>query len=139
MVKRSVKTSSAQVDVSEGGLLQVTDYLNSNSDIFNISGSLIVKGDSKITSSVINADGLITFKGDLNSSSCTWNNPNIAFNSKLPQTVSGSAINANNFTVNNESRLGITFNCKVNYYGDLISENSVITGQSNLVQQNEEV
>ncbi len=139
LVKRSVKTSSAQVDVSEGGLLQVTDYLNSNSDIFNISGSLIVKGDSKITSSVINADGLITFKGDLNSSSCTWNNPNIAFNSKLPQTVSGSAINANNFTVNNESRLGITFNCKVNYYGDLISENSVITGQSNLVQQNEEV
>ena len=125
--------------MSEGGLLQVTDYLNSNSDIFNISGSLIVKGDSKITSSVINADGLITFKGDLNSSSCTWNNPNIAFNSKLPQTVSGSAINANNFTVNNESRLGITFNCKVNYYGDLISENSVITGQSNLVQQNEEV
>jgi len=112
--------------------------LMSNSDTLNIGGDLTVKGDSKITSSVINADGLITFKGDLNSSNCTWNNPNIAFDSKLPQTVGGSAINADKLIVNNQCRLGITFNCKVNYYGDLFSEGSVINGQSNLVQQNKE-
>lgn len=138
LVKRALKTTSAQINVSEGGKIQVDDYLMSNSDTLNIGGDLTVKGDSKITSSVINAGGLITFKGDLNSSNCTWNNPNIAFDSKLPQTVGGSAINADKLIVNNQCRLGITFNCKVNYYGDLFSEGSVINGQSNLVQQNKE-
>ena len=134
-IKNSLKATSAQIDVASGGVVQVNDYFKSSSDILNISGDFIVKGDCKITSSVVNVDGLITFKGDLTSSSCTWNNPNINFESKLQQTVSGSAINVNNLTVNNSSKSGITFNSTVNYYGAYDKGNSVITGETYIVEK----
>ena len=135
VVKRHIDSNSATLDVDSGGLIQINDYLNSSSDTFNIDGDMIVKGDAKISSSTVNANGLITFKGDLNISSGTWNNPNIAFNSKLPQTISGSAINVNNLTVDNTSKTGIAFSSTVNYYGEYTNNASVITNESNIVKK----
>ena len=135
IVKRNIDSTSATINVDSGGLIQVNDYLNSSSDTFNIDGDTIVKGDAKITSSTVNAAGLITFKGDLNVSSGTWNKPYISFNSKLPQTISGSSINVNNLTVDNGSNTGITFSSTINYYGSYINNASVITNESKLVKQ----
>lgn len=135
IVKRNIDSTSATINVDSGGLIQVNDYLNSSSDTFNIDGDMIVKGDAKITSSTVNVAGLITFKGDLNVSSGTWNKPNVAFNSKLPQAISGSAINVNNLTVDNGSNTGITFSSNINYYGSYINNASVITNESKLVKK----
>lgn len=135
LVKRSVKATSAQIDVAEGASLEIVDYLSSDKDVFNINGNLTVKGDCKMTSSTINADGLIIFKGDLISSSCTWNNPNVSFVSKLQQTVSDSAINVNNLAVDNTSKSGITFKSTVNYYGTYDKGDSVVTGETYIVEK----
>lgn len=134
-IKNSLKATSSQINVASGGVVQVNDYFNSSSATLNISGDFIVTGDCKITSSTVNADGLITFNGDLDSSSCTWNNPNVCFAGKLKQTVSGSAINVNNLTVNNSSKSGITFNSTVNYYGAYDKGNSVINGETYIVEK----
>lgn len=134
-VKQSVISNSANINVNKGGIIQINDYLNSSSDFYNIDGELLVKGDAKITSATVNANGNITFKGDLNVSSGTWNNPNISFISKLPQSFSGSSINVNNLTLDNNSKSGITFNSKVNYYGEYIPNSSVIVGENNLVSK----
>lgn len=135
VVKRHIDSNSATINVDSGGLIQINDYLNSSSDTFNIDGDMIVKGDAQMSSSTVNANGLITVKGDLNVSSGTWNNPNIAFNSKLPQTISGSAINVNNLTVDNTSKAGITFNSTVNYYGEYTNNASIIMNESNIVKK----
>lgn len=127
--------SSSQLNVTEKSTFQVNDYFKSASDDININGDLIIKGDCKITSSTVNADGLITFKGDLITSSGTWNNPNVSFTSKLQQTVSGSKINVNNLTVNNSGKSGITFKSTVNCYGTYDKGNSVITGESYIVDK----
>lgn len=135
VVKRHIDSSSAAINVQEGGSLQINDYLDSSSDTFNIGGELLVKSDAKISGSTVNATGLIIFKGDLNSSSCTWNNPNLSFSGKVPQTVSGSSINANDLIVENRSKTGITFSSKVNYYGAYTNASQTVTGESNLVSQ----
>lgn len=134
-VKRSLKTTSSQIDVAEGGLIEVRDYFKSSSDTLNINGDLVIKGDCKISSSTVNAAGLITFKGDLTVSSGTWNNPNVNFESKLIQSVSGSSINVNNLAVNNTSKSGIIFSSKVYFYGEYNKEESVIIGETNLIEQ----
>ena len=95
----------------------------------------MVKGDARITSSTVNANGLITFKGDLSISSGTWNKPNIAFVSKLPQVVSGSSVNVNDLTVDNSSKTGISFSQAVNYYGKYENNSSVIADESKLVKK----
>jgi hypothetical protein len=135
VIKKSLKTTSSQINVSEGGIVQVNDYFKSSSDTLNISGDFIITGDCKMSSSTINADGLVTFKGDLETSSCTWNNPNISFMSKLQQTVSGSTINANNLTVNNGSKNGFVLKSTINYYGTYEKGDSVITGESYIVEK----
>lgn len=135
IVKRNFDSASAIINVDSGGLIQVNDYLNSSSDSFNIDGDMIVKGDARISSSTVNANGLITFKGDLSISSGTWNNPNIAFVSKLPQVVSGSSVNVNNLTVDNSSKTGITFSSTINFYGAYTNNASVITNESKLVEK----
>lgn len=134
-VKRAFKTSSAQINVATGGSIEIVEYINSYSDIFNVYGSLVIKGDSKIMSSVINADGLISFKGDLYSSSCTWNNPNISFTSNLHQSVSGSAITVNNLTVNNNSKNGVSFGSTINYFGSYDKGDSLVTGESYIIEK----
>ncbi len=108
VVKRNIVSKGANIIVSSGGCIEIVDYINSSSDTYQIDGDLIVKGDARITSAIVNANGLITFKGDLTVSSGTWNNPNVAFVSKLPQVVSGSAINVNDITIDNTSKSGIT-------------------------------
>lgn len=107
LVKRSIVSSGATVVVAEGGTLEIADYLNSNKDIYRIDGNFTVKGDAKLSAATVNAAGLITFKGDLAVSGGTWNNPNIAFISKLPQVVSGSPITVGDLTVDNVSKTGI--------------------------------
>jgi len=133
-VKGGVVSNSATLNVSQGGSLTAVGYLNSNSDTLNIDGNLIVKSDAKLTSSTVNAEGMITFNGNLNTSSCTWNNPNVSFISKLSQTLSGSAITVNNLVIDNASRDGLTLSATVNYYGTLNKNNSVISDESKLVK-----
>lgn len=107
LVKRSIISNGATVAVAEGGTLEVNDYLNSANDTYQIDGNFTVKGDAKMTSDTVNAAGLITFKGDLTVSGGTWNDPNVAFISKLPQVVSGSSITVGDLTVDNLSKTGI--------------------------------
>lgn len=135
IVKRNVDSNSATVNVENGGMFQVNDYLNSSSDNFNINGNMLIKGDAKINSSTVNAAGLITFEGDLNVSSGTWNKPNLSFNSKLPQIINGSSINVNNLNVKNSSKTGITFNSTINYFGEYSDHTSLIHNSNNIVKK----
>lgn len=124
--------SSSTLTVEKGAKLIVKGSLVSNSAVITVDGDMVVRDDAYINSSTVNASGLITFKGDVNNSSSTFNKPNLSFNSKLPQTIGGSAINADNLNVNNPSKGGITFNCTVNYYSKLNTNSSNINNESNL-------
>lgn len=124
--------SSSTLTVEKGAKLIVKGSLVSNSAVITVDGDMIIRDDAYINSSTVNASGLITFKGDVNNSSSTFNKPNLSFNSKLPQTIGGSAVNADNLNVNNPSKGGITFNCTVNYYSKLNTNSSNINNESNL-------
>lgn len=124
--------SSSTLTVEKGAELIVKGTLVSNSAVITVDGDMVVRDDAYINSSTVNASGLITFKGDVNNSSSTFNKPNLSFDSKLPQTIGGSAINADNLNVNNSSKGGITFNCTVNYYSKLNTNSSNINNESNL-------
>ena len=133
-IKRMAVSASSTFNVEDGGTLIINDYLDSSADTFNVNGKMKIKGDAKMSQSVVNADGEIVFLGDLNVSAGTWNNPNISLCGKLPQTVSGSQINVGNLTLDNPSKKGITFNSKVNYYG-LLSKNATVINESNLTNK----
>lgn len=133
-IKRMAVSVSSTFNVEDGGTLIINDYLDSSADTFNVNGEMKIKGDAKMSQSVVNADGEIVFLGDLNVSAGTWNNPNISFCGKLPQTVSGSQINVGNLALDNPSKKGITFNSKVNYYG-LLSKNATVINESNLTNK----
>lgn len=113
LVKRSLISNGATLLVESGGAVEITDYWSSSSDTVQVDGTLTVKGDAKLSSAAVSASGLLTFKGDLTVSGGTWNNPNVAFISKLPQVVSGSAISVGNLTVDNLSRTGIQIDAKI--------------------------
>lgn len=133
--KGSITANSATVNVLEGGSIRIGDYFNSSSSTINVDGNLTIVGDSKLTSSTIGGNGTFNFMGDVNSSSCTWNKPNVSFCGKTPQTVSGSAISVNNLTINNTSKSGITFSTTVNYYGEYTEDTSVINGSNYIVSK----
>lgn len=133
-VGRSVVSNGATIIVNEGAKFEIADYLNSTSDTYQVDGDLVVTGDAKLSSATVNAKGLMTFKGDLTVSSGTWNNPNIAFISKVPQTISGSTINVNNITIDNTSKSGITINLTYNVSGD----ENIISTSSNSEAQTED-
>lgn len=103
VVRGNITSNSATYVVAEGAVLQINDYFCSDSDTLDIAGDLVINADASFKSSVITANGIIKFKGDLSTSSCTWNSPNIAFISKLPQSISGSAISVNNLNIDNSS------------------------------------
>ena len=107
--------------------------MNLSSVDFNVDGDLIVKSDSKLSSCTVDSSGTISSYGDLNSSSCTWNNANLSFVGRTPQTVSGSTVTVSDLVIDNDSKSGITFESKVNY-NTLDSGSSVINGASNLVE-----
>lgn len=132
-VRNSVTSQSGTITVEEGALLYVNDYFSSTSDTLNIAGELVVNADASLTSSDVTANGLITFKGDLKTSSCTWNSPNIAFVSKLPQNISGSAVSVNNLNIQNGSTKGITIGSSITYSGEYSNNGSVVTNETNIV------
>lgn len=134
-VAGNLNASSNTITLNENSSIIVDDYLNASSSTFNIDGNLTIVGDAKLTSSTIGGNGTINFMGDVNSSSCTWNKPNVSFCGKTPQTVSGSAICANNLTINNTSKSGITFSTTVNYYGEYTEDTSVINGNNYIVSK----
>lgn len=133
-VTKSIKSTSGTFKIAENGKLIIRDYLHSSSDTFENDGNIVIKGDAKLTSVTLNGNGLITFGGDLNTSSCEWNASNITFKGKLPQTVSGSAINTDTLTINNDSTDGITLKCKINYSGEFINNCNKINGENYLVK-----
>ena len=112
-VRRSVLSGGASVIVKSGGTLEVADHWSSASDTFQIDGDLTITGDAKWTSATVSAAGCITFRGDLAVSGGTWNDPNVAFISKLPQVVSGSSFTVGDLTVDNTSNTGIRFDTTV--------------------------
>lgn len=134
-VSKNLISSNSVFNVKDNGILQVDEYFKSSSDTLNVDSELLINGDAEIINSTVNSSGTITFKGDLKVSFGTWNNPNISFVSKLPQSFSGSSINVNNLTIDNNSKSGITFDSKVNYYGEYIPNSSVIVGENNLVSK----
>lgn len=134
-VAGNLNASSNTITLNENSSIIVDDYLNASSSTFNMDGNLTIVGDAKLTLSTIGGNGTINFMGDVNSSSCTWNKPNVSFCGKTPQTVSGSAISVNNLTISNTSKSGITFSTTVNYYGEYIEDNSVINGSNYIVSK----
>lgn len=135
IVKKGMISQKSSIEVNEGGKIVVDDYFSSSNDTVDISGSFVLKGDAKITSSTISASGLISFGGDLTVSSGTWNKPNLAFVGKVPESFSGSAINVGNLVINNTSKSGISFESNMNYYGTVNTNDSVIVGESRLVKK----
>lgn len=135
IVNKSLVSSSGTINVEENGLFQINDYYKSSGDTVNVEGNVLIKGDVKLSSTTLGGSGLVTFKGDLSTSSVTFNNPNIAFVSKVPQKVSGAAINVNDLLIENGSKTGIDFSSTVNYYGTYTKGESVITGEDKIVSQ----
>lgn len=115
------------------GSMRMDEYLDSSSDAWNIGGDVTVKEDTKITSSTVGGNGVLRMMGDLMVSSGTWNKPNIAFISKLPQNVSGSSISVNQITIENRSKSGITFDSTVYYYGNCINDDSMIVNPNKMI------
>lgn len=134
-VAGNLNASSNTLTLNENSSIIIDDYLNVTSSTFNIDGNLTIVGDAKLTSSTIGGNGTINFMGDVNSSSCTWNKPNVSFCGKTPQTVSGSVISVNNLTISNTSKSGITFSTTVNYYGEYTEDTSVINGSNYIVSK----
>lgn len=129
------QSSSMVIQTGKEALLEIGDYFISQSDTVTADGELTVKGDAKLVSSTINAERLITFKGDLNASSCVWNRPNVSFAGKTPQEISGSAMDVNHLTVENPCKAGIIFTATVNYYGTLTDHAKNLTGRDFLVSK----
>lgn len=134
-VKGSFDTTNATINIEDGVNTKIGDYLNSSSSTFNIEGELTIVGDAKLTSSTLSGNGVIRFMGDLNTSSCTWNKPDVSFCGKTPQEISGSSISVNNLIVDNTSKSGISFNTTVDYYGRFNDSSSVINGSNYLVSK----
>lgn len=131
-VKRNLVANGAQIKVEEGGSVLIEDFGSFSSCTLTVDGSLLMKGDARVSSCTVNAAGLITLKGDLSVSSGTWNDPNLAFISKLPQTVSGSSFRAGNLTVDNRCRTGIAFSTAVTCSGTVDTGDSAVTGSDNI-------
>ena len=134
-VKKHVSSQSSSFDIDKGGSMQINDYISSSSDTFEVDGNLIIRGDAKMSSASVSGTGLITFRGDLNVSSGTWNKPNIAFDSKFYQSVGGSTINVNNLTISNSAKSGISFSSGINCYGELTENYLKISGGSYIVKK----
>lgn len=133
--KGSITATSAMVNIIDGGKMRIGDYLSSSTSTFNVDGELIIVGDAKLTSSTLSGNGLISFMGDLITTDCSWNKPNVSFCGKTPQEISGSAISVNNLIVDNTSKSGISFNTTVDYYGRFNDSSSVINGSNYLVSK----
>lgn len=131
LVKDGIISTSSKINVKKNAQIIVSGCMSSSSDKITVDGDLIVEEDARFSSCTVSAAGLITFKGDLNVSSGTWNNPNIAFISKLPQIVNGSAFSVNNFTVNNSSKTGFGAECDIKVNGEL-SLFGVTNGESHI-------
>lgn len=136
LVRRSLIATAAAITVEAGGSLQIDDYFSSSSTTVAAAGTLLIKGDAKITSSTVSGTGLLTFKGDVSISGGTWNRPNVAFVSKVPQSVGGTSISVNDLTVENTSKTGITFTDTVGYYGELAQNSTSVSGENYLVKKN---
>lgn len=135
VVKGSVISSSAKINVENGGYMQINDSLSSSSDVITVSGDMCVKGDAMISSSTVNAIGLMSFMGDLDVSSGTWNKPNVSFNGKVPQTVNGSSFNVNDLTVSNKSKTGIKFYSNINCYGKYSNSSLKTINENNIIKK----
>lgn len=117
ILQRSTEVQNGSIFVAKGGELILQDYLKSDGGTYTVDGTMVIKGDCMMQNATVNAAGLITFKSDLNISGGTWNNPNIAFISGLPQIVSGSNINVGNLTVDNLSKSGIQIQNTITPHG----------------------
>lgn len=135
VVKQGMISSSGIIYIDQNGKLQINDYWKSQKDTVEVDGDLIVKGDADFYSSIINAAGLISFKGDVRVSSGTWNNPNISFVGKLPQNIYGDSVNVNNLTFDNESKAGVDIQAIIYCYGNLLKNATVISHEENLKQK----
>lgn len=135
VVKGSVISSSAKINVENGGYMQINDSLSSSSDVITVSGDMCVKGDAMISSSTVNAIGLMSFMGDLDVSSGTWNKPNVSFNGKVPQTVNGSAFSVNDLTASNKSKTGIKFYSNINCYGKYSNSSLKTINENNIIKK----
>ena len=131
-VKKYVVSNGASITVADGGSFEIGGYFSGTNTVINCDGDIVFKDDTLLTGCTVSGEGTLKFAGDLDTSSCTWQNPNVLFESKMPQTVSGSAITVNDITVNNTSRSGIKFNVTVNYYGVLETGTSNISGADKL-------
>lgn len=135
VVQKGLISSSATINVAQGGKLQVNDYLKSSSDSINVDGNMIVKGDAVITSGNVGGTGLFSWKGDLRVSSGTWNMPNMEFDGKLPQRISGSTISVHDLTLNNPSKTGMNLQAVIYCYGEYIKNTTNVDHEDNLIEK----
>ncbi len=126
--------SASVLTVEEGAVLKVCKNLVASGGTHTVNGSMLVFDDSVLSSAKVGGNGTIEFKGDLYSTSCTYNKPDILFSGIVPQTISGSTYNFNNISVTNTSHSGVTVASTVNYYGTLDTGDSVINNPENLVK-----
>ncbi len=133
VVKKNLDINKGNIYVAPGSSLEIYDYLKVSGSTITADGDVIVKTDVKLTGSTLQGEGTFTFNGDLNTSSCTWNKPNIVFKSKLCQSVTGSAINVNNIKLENTSKDGITVGTTINYYGKYENLSEKVVGENKIV------
>ena len=132
-IKNGVKANSTTIIIENGGRLVIGDYIYTSNCSITADGDIVVKGDSRLNSSTVSGAGLITLYGDLDTSSCTWNKPNLNLKSKVPQIISGSAITVNNLTVDNTSKSGVSLDTSIKYYGVYEKNTSVIKAEDKII------
>ena len=132
-IKNGVKANSTTIIIENGGRLVIGDYIYTSNCSITADGDIVVKGDSRLNSSTVSGAGLITLYGDLYTSSCTWNKPNLNLKSKVPQIISGSAITVNDLTVDNTSKSGVSLDTSIKYYGVYEKNTSVIKAEDKII------
>ena len=129
-----ILNSASVLTIEEGAVLIVRKNLVASGGTITVNGSMLVVDDAVLSSATVSGSGTLEFKGDLYSTSCTYNKPDILLSGIVPQKISGSTYNFNNITVTNASPSGVTVESSVNCYGTLDTGDSVINKPENIVE-----
>ena len=136
-IARLTGTSSYSISIDETSQMDLTklSIVSSFASITN-NGVLRLGGDTSISSTTLTGSGSMYLRGDLISSSLTINRlGELVLNGKLPQIINCSGATFDNITIENPSRIGVTFNNTVYYYENYKNNGNKVTGTVSLKEE----
>lgn len=133
-INENINSNNAAILVKRGAVLNVKQYADWRSGSITLEEGAILNlgSDAKLSGVTINGKGLLIICGDLHNTNCTWNFPNLKIAGKVPQSISGADIRAENLTLENTSKSGITLQTKLQYQGEKRSNEGKINGSDKI-------